>query len=163
MKQKREVFMAYVYLAAAIVFEILGTVAMKYSDGFSRPIPSVLIFLFHGICFVFLAMALKTLPIGTTYALWAGVGTAIMAVIGMLAFDESWPMQKILATGLIIVGVVILKMSDSDEEVGTQEIASQSLEIEAKRVAGQAGPLVSGAPAGEAPVQAILSRPRSEL
>ena len=63
--------MAYVYLAAAIIFEILGTISMKYAEGFTKVVPSVLIFVCYGICFVALTIALKTLPVSMVYAIWA--------------------------------------------------------------------------------------------
>lgn len=112
---------AYVYLAAAIVFEILGTMSMKYSEGFTKVVPSVLIFVCYGICFVGLTMALKTLPVSAVYAIWAGVGTAIMAVVGRYVFDEPFPIQKVLATSLIILGVVILNFTGNEKKAPIEE------------------------------------------
>jgi len=111
--------MAYAYLAAAIIFEVLGTITMKYSEGFTKVIPIVLTLVCHGICFVALAVALKSLPISMVYAIWAGVGTAMMALIGLMIFNEPLPLQKVLATSLIIAGVVMLNVADhkkSNEE-----------------------------------------------
>ncbi|WII70823.1 multidrug efflux SMR transporter [Bdellovibrio sp. 22V] len=107
--------MAYVYLAAAIIFEVVGTITMKYSEGFTKVIPVILTLVCHGICFVALAVALKSLPISMVYAIWAGVGTAIMAFIGMMMFNEPLPLQKVLATTLIIVGVVMLNFADKEK------------------------------------------------
>lgn len=104
--------MAYAYLAAAIIFEVLGTITMKYSEGFTKVIPIILTLVCHGICFVALAVALKSLPISMVYAIWAGVGTAIMAFIGLMMFNEPLPLQKVLATSLIILGVVMLNFAD---------------------------------------------------
>jgi len=108
--------MAYVYLACAIIFEVLGTAAMKYSDGFHRWIPSVLIVVCYGICYVTLTLALKTLQIGSVYAIWAGVGTVMMAIIGALLFGEPIVPSKVVATSLIIVGVVLLSMNNKAPE-----------------------------------------------
>lgn len=108
--------MAYVYLACAIIFEVLGTAAMKYSEGFHRWIPSVLIVVCYGICYVTLTLALKTLQIGSVYAIWAGVGTVLMAIIGALLFGEPVVPAKVLATSLIIVGVVMLSMNSKPSE-----------------------------------------------
>jgi small multidrug resistance pump len=100
--------MAYVYLAAAIVFEILGTLTLKYTEGFTKVIPIVATLVCHGICFVALAAALKSLPISMVYSIWAGVGTAAMAFIGLALFNEPLPLQKVMATCLIVIGVVML-------------------------------------------------------
>jgi small multidrug resistance pump len=108
--------MAYAYLIIAIVSELLGTIAMKYAEGFTRLIPSALIFVCYGICFVSLTLALKTLPVSFVYALWAGVGTALMAVVGLLLFHEPLPLQKIVATSLIILGVIVFNMSEPRQE-----------------------------------------------
>ena len=120
--------MPYVYLAAAIIFEILGTISMKYAEGFTKVIPSVLIFVCYGICFVSLTVALKTLPVSMVYAIWAGVGTAIMAVVGLLMFGEPLPLQKILATSLIILGVVMLNFS------GKHHAPEQVADVEKKEI-----------------------------
>lgn len=106
--------MAYVYLAAAIVFEVLGTITMKYSEGFTKVIPIVLTLICHGICFVALAAALKSLPISMVYSIWAGVGTAAMAFIGLAFFNEALSLQKVAATGLIVAGVVLLNVTQNE-------------------------------------------------
>ncbi|WP_295903557.1 DMT family transporter [uncultured Bdellovibrio sp.] len=116
--------MAYAYLAAAIIFEVLGTITMKYSEGFTKVVPIILTLVCHGICFVALAVALKSLPISMVYAIWAGVGTAMMALIGLMMFNEPLPLQKVLATSLIIAGVVLLNIADkkpAEEQVAKVE------------------------------------------
>lgn len=115
--------MAYLYLAAAIIFEILGTMSMKYSEGFTKVVPSILTFVCSGICFVGLTLALKTLPVSNVYAIWAGVGTAIMAVVGMYYFDEPLPMQKVLATSLIVLGVVLLNLGPAGKVIKKDQMA----------------------------------------
>lgn len=112
--------MAYVYLAAAIVFEILGTLTLKYSEGFTKVIPIMLTVVCHGICFVALAAALKSLPISMVYSIWAGVGTAAMAVIGIWIFNEPLPLQKVMATGLIVIGVIMLNYSSNSKPAAEQ-------------------------------------------
>ncbi len=102
---------AYLYLAAAIIFEVLGMIAMKYSDGFTKLVPIILTVICHIICFIALAVALKSLPIGVVYAVWAGVGTALMVFLGIVFFNEPWAFQKVFATFLIILGVVILNIA----------------------------------------------------
>ncbi|MEK2688867.1 DMT family transporter [Bdellovibrio sp. GT3] len=115
--------MPYAYLAAAIIFEILGTIGMKYADGFTRLIPSVLMVLCFAISFFCITFALKTLPVSVVYAIWAGVGTAIMAVLGLVMFNEPLPMQKVLATSLIVLGVVMLNFSG---EKAVEQVAAET-------------------------------------
>jgi small multidrug resistance pump len=105
--------MAYAYLLCAILFEVLGTIAMKYSEGFTKVIPSLLIVVAYGICFVSLTIALKSLPMSLVYAIWAGVGTALMVILGQVFFEEPLTYSKALATLLIVAGVVMLNLGES--------------------------------------------------
>lgn len=124
--------MAYAYLAAAIIFEVLGTITMKYSEGFTKVVPIILTLVCHGICFVALSVALKSLPVSMVYAIWAGVGTAMMAFLGLMIFNEPLPWQKVFATSLIILGVIILNFSEhKPEEKIAQVEAEKSLEEKA--------------------------------
>src|SRR4051794_33620822 len=98
-------------LSIAIASEVAGTVALKYTDGFTRIGPSALVVAGYGISFWMLALVLKELPIGLTYAVWAAVGTALIAAIGIVAFGEPYNPLKLLSLGLIIAGVVGLNMA----------------------------------------------------
>jgi small multidrug resistance pump len=102
--------MGYLLLAGAIAAEVAATTAMKYSDGFSRLWPSLVTVLGYVISFVLLAQALKTLSIGTAYAIWSGAGTATVAAIGLVLFGEGLGLAKIAGIGLIIGGVVVLNL-----------------------------------------------------
>ncbi|MFE9094987.1 DMT family transporter [Streptomyces sp. NPDC007264] len=102
--------MQYAFLAGAIASEVVATSAMKYSEGFSRLWPSLVTLLGYVISFVLLAQALKTLSIGTAYAIWSGVGTAAVAGIGLVLFGEGLDLVKIAGIGLIIGGVVVLNL-----------------------------------------------------
>ncbi|MEU6525518.1 multidrug efflux SMR transporter [Streptomyces sp. NPDC046924] len=102
--------MGYLLLAGAIVAEVGATTAMKYSDGFSRLWPSLLTLLGYVVSFSLLAQTLRTLSIGTAYAIWAGVGTAAIAAIGILFMGEGLTAAKALGIALIIVGVVVLNL-----------------------------------------------------
>ncbi|MFD5494503.1 multidrug efflux SMR transporter [Streptomyces sp. NPDC001812] len=102
--------MGYLLLAGAIVAEVGATTAMKYSDGFSRLWPSLLTLLGYVVSFSLLAQTLRTLSIGTAYAIWAGVGTAAIAAIGVLFMGEGLTALKALGIALIIVGVVVLNL-----------------------------------------------------
>ncbi|MFJ9640462.1 DMT family transporter [Streptomyces sp. NPDC101178] len=101
---------AYGLLAAAIAAEVAGTTAMKYSEGFTRLWPSIGTAVGYLIAFTLLAQTLKTLSVGTAYAIWAGVGTAAVALIGILFLGESTSLVKIVGVGLIVVGVVVLNL-----------------------------------------------------
>ncbi|MET7846852.1 multidrug efflux SMR transporter [Streptomyces avermitilis] len=102
--------MGYVLLAGAIVSEVAATTAMKYSDGFSRLWPSLLTALGYLVAFALLAQTLKTVSVGTAYAIWAGVGTAAIAAIGMVFLGEGMSPAKLAGIALIIGGVVVLNM-----------------------------------------------------
>ncbi|MFB7449522.1 DMT family transporter [Streptomyces sp. NPDC056194] len=102
--------MGYGLLAGAIAAEILATTSMKYSEGFSRLWPSLLTGVGYLVSFALLAQALRTLQIGTAYAIWSGVGTAVVALIGYLLLGESLSAAKIAGIALIIAGVVVLNL-----------------------------------------------------
>ncbi|MCF3124755.1 multidrug efflux SMR transporter [Streptomyces arenae] len=102
--------MGYALLAGAIAAEVAGTTAMKYSEGFSRLWPSVITVVGYLLAFTLLAQTLKTLSVGTAYAIWAGIGTAAVAAIGMLFLGESTSMVKVAGIALVIAGVVVLNL-----------------------------------------------------
>lgn len=103
--------MHWIYLAAAIVLEVAGTTSMKLSQGFTKVTPSILLFAFYAACFVALTFALKKIDVSTAYAIWSGLGTALVAVIGILYFKEPSSAIKIGSILLIIIGVVGLNVS----------------------------------------------------
>ncbi|MGD3104813.1 DMT family transporter [Streptomyces sp. YGL11-2] len=102
--------MVYLTLAGAILSEILATTAMKYSHGFTRLWPSVGTTLGYLVAFALLARTLKSMSVGTTYAIWSGAGTAVIAAIGMVFLGESTSWLKILGVLLVIAGVVVLNL-----------------------------------------------------
>ncbi|MGC9377442.1 DMT family transporter [Streptomyces sp. MH13] len=102
--------MGYLLLAGAIAAEVAGTTAMKYSEGFSRLGPSVLTALAYVLSFALLAQTLKVLAVGTAYAIWAGVGTAAIAAIGVAFMGEGMTVTKAAGIALIIIGVVVLNL-----------------------------------------------------
>lgn len=102
--------MHWFHLILAIAFEVGGTVSMKASAGFANLLPSVAMFLFYGLAFVFLTLTLKVMEVGTVYAIWSAVGTALVAVIGILVFGESASLAKLGFILLIIVGVAGLTL-----------------------------------------------------
>lgn len=102
--------MGYLTLVAAIAAEVAATTALKYSDGFSRLWPSVLTAVGYLVSFVLLAQTLKSVSVGTAYAIWSGLGTASIAVIGLIFFGEGLGVAKIAGIALIIVGVAVLNL-----------------------------------------------------
>ncbi|WP_327314247.1 DMT family transporter [Streptomyces sp. NBC_01235] len=102
--------MGYLTLAAAIAAEVAATTAMKYSDGFHRLWPSLLTAVGYVVSFLLLAQTLKTVGIGTAYAIWSGIGTAAIAVIGLALFGESLTLTKVAGVLLIVGGVVVLNL-----------------------------------------------------
>ncbi len=102
--------MPYVLLAAAIAAEVAGTTAMKFSDGFTRLWPSLITVAGYVVAFGLLSVTLKSLEVGTAYAIWAGVGTAAVAGIGMLFLGEPATAVKLLGIVLVIAGVVLLNL-----------------------------------------------------
>ncbi|WP_030687188.1 DMT family transporter [Streptomyces sp. NRRL B-1347] len=102
--------MGYGLLAAAIAAEVAGTTAMKYSEGFSKLWPSLVTVVGYVLAFALLAQTLKTLSVGTAYAIWAGIGTAAVAAIGMVFLGESTNLVKLGGIALVIAGVVVLNL-----------------------------------------------------
>jgi len=106
--------LAWTYLAAAIVSEVVGTVFLRFTDGFSRPAPSILVVATYAASLWLTALALKQLEISLAYAVWAGVGTAAVAVIGMAALGETVNALKLASIALVIGGVVGLNLSGAN-------------------------------------------------
>lgn len=102
---------SWLYLVGAIAFEVAGTTCMKLSEGFARLVPSILIFVFYALSFTALTIAIKTIDVSVVYAIWSGIGTALIATIGILYFKESVTILKFASIGLIIIGVVGLNLS----------------------------------------------------
>ncbi|AXG57355.1 SMR-type multi-drug efflux transporter [Streptomyces lincolnensis] len=102
--------MGYLLLAGAIAAEVAATTAMKYTDGFSRLLPSLLTVAGYLVSFALLAQTLKTVNVGTAYAIWAGIGTAAIVTIGIVFLGEGVTAAKAAGIALIIVGVVVLNL-----------------------------------------------------
>ncbi len=100
----------WAYLLIAILTEVVGTTMMKASQGLTRLAPSVLMFVMYAISFVFMALALKKIEVSTAYAIWSGLGTALIATIGIMAFRESFSLPKLAGILLVIGGVVLLNI-----------------------------------------------------
>ncbi|MFD9486568.1 DMT family transporter [Streptomyces sp. NPDC059991] len=102
--------MPYVLLSCAIASEIAATSAMKYSEGFTRLWPSLVTGCGYLLAFYLLSLTLKSMSVGTAYAIWSGAGTAVIAAIGMLFLGEAMTAAKLAGVALIIGGVVLLNL-----------------------------------------------------
>lgn len=100
----------WLVLFGAIVFEVAGTMAMKLSEGFTKLVPSVLLFVFYAVAFVGLTFAIKKIEVSVAYAVWSGLGTALIAAVGMVYFRESVTLVKLISLMLIVIGVVGLNL-----------------------------------------------------
>ncbi|MDX5376685.1 MAG: multidrug efflux SMR transporter, partial [Halomonas sp.] len=97
--------MAFVYLALAIVAEVVATSALKATDGFTRPGPSLLVVVGYAIAFFMLSLVLRTIPVGIAYAIWAGLGIVLVALVGVLVYGQRPDTPAVVGIGLIITGV----------------------------------------------------------
>ena len=106
--------MAWVYLLIAGLFEVGWAIGLKYTQGFSQLVPSVITVALMVASFAFLGLALRTLPLGTAYAVWTGIGTMGTVALGILLFKEPADVLRLVCIGLIVAGVVGLKLVTPD-------------------------------------------------
>ncbi|MBW2564096.1 MAG: QacE family quaternary ammonium compound efflux SMR transporter [Deltaproteobacteria bacterium] len=102
--------MAYIYLAVAIVAEVAATSALKASEEFTKLIPSSIVVVGYGVAFYLLTLVLRTIPVGITYAVWAGLGIVLVAFVGAILYKQIPDIPAIIGIGLIIAGVVIINV-----------------------------------------------------
>ena len=105
--------MNWIYLYAAIGCEILGTSALKLSEGFTRPLPAVVAICGIGLAFYFLALTLRTVPVGIAYAIWSGVGIVLISLVGAVAFKQMLDWPALIGIALIVAGVVVINLGSS--------------------------------------------------
>jgi small multidrug resistance pump len=102
--------MAYLFLVIAIVAEVIATSALKASNELTRLVPSVIAFAGYSIAFYFLALVLKSIPVGVAYAIWAGVGIALITIVGAVVFRQVPDVPAVIGISLIVAGVVVLNL-----------------------------------------------------
>lgn len=100
----------WLYLGVAIVSEVVATSALKAAEGFTRPLPSLVVVVGYGIAFYCLSVVLRTLPLGVTYAIWSGVGVALVALVGWLVYGQSLDLAAVIGLTLIVAGVIVLNL-----------------------------------------------------
>lgn len=107
-----EIKICWAYLICAIFFEVAGTTAMKLSQGLTRPVPSLFILFFYGLTIYALTLALRKIDVSVAYAVWSGLGTALIAIIGMAWFREAASPVRLASIALIIAGVIGLNLAE---------------------------------------------------
>jgi small multidrug resistance pump len=103
--------MPYLHLAIAILAEVIGTSALKATRGFTRLVPSLVVVLSYAVAFYFLSLALQVIPVGVAYAVWSGVGIALITLIGWVVYRQRLDTPALAGIGLIVLGVVVLNWS----------------------------------------------------
>lgn len=101
---------AWIFLTLAIIVEVIGTTALKSSANFTKLIPSIIMVVGYGLSFYLLTFALKTIPIGTVYAIWSGAGIALITLVGYLYFNEKPNTAMLAGIGLIIAGILVINL-----------------------------------------------------
>ena len=94
----------------AVLSEVIATTSLKFSEGFTKLLPSIIVVLGYGLSFYLLAISLKVLPIGIAYALWSGIGIILTVIAGILIWRESLDWAKVVGTVFIIVGIIIINL-----------------------------------------------------
>ena len=105
--------MPFVYLAIAILAEVIGTSALKASNGFTVLVPSLVVVTGYSVSFYFLSLALRVIPVGIAYAIWSGVGIALITTIAWIVYRQALDLAAIVGIGLIIAGVVVIQLFSS--------------------------------------------------
>jgi small multidrug resistance pump len=100
--------MSYVYLAIAIIAEVIGTSALKASEEFTKLFPSIIVVLGYVVAFYFMTLTLRTIPVGITYAIWSGLGIVLVTIAGIFLYRQIPDTAAVIGMGFIILGVVII-------------------------------------------------------
>lgn len=100
----------YLYLLLAISAEVVGTAALKASNGFTQLFPSIIAVIGYGIAFYFLSLTLRTIPIGIAYGMWSGLGIVLISIVGVLVFDQKLDFWAVTGIGLIMAGVLVINL-----------------------------------------------------
>ena len=107
--------MPFVYLAIAILAEVIGTSALKASNGFTVLLPSLVVVTGYSVSFYFLSLALRAIPVGIAYAIWSGVGVALITLIGWVVFRQRLDAAALVGLALIVAGVVVIQVFSGAE------------------------------------------------
>ncbi|TDR35661.1 MULTISPECIES: DMT family transporter [Pseudomonadota] len=102
--------LTYLYLFVAIIFEVVATTALKQADGFTRLAPSLVTVVGYALAFYFLALTLRTMPVGIVYAIWSGAGIILITAIGWILFRQALDLPALVGMGLILAGVLVINL-----------------------------------------------------
>ena len=108
---------AYIFLSVAIVAEVIATTILKKTNGFTEPIASMIVIAAYGTSFYFLSLTLRSMSVGTAYAIWSGVGIVLISVLGWVALGQKLDTPAVLGIGLIVAGVLIIHFNSSSVAV----------------------------------------------
>lgn len=97
-------------LGVAIVAEVIATSALKASNGFTNLLPAIVVVIGYAVAFYFLALTLRTIPVGVAYAIWSGLGIVLIAMVGWLVFDQKLDAATIVGMALILAGVLVMNL-----------------------------------------------------
>ena len=100
----------YLYLAIAIVMEVIATSSMKALDGFNKPLPLILVVVGYSVSLFLLSLVVKTVPVGVAYAIWSGLGIVLISIASLLLYDQKLDLAALLGIGLIIAGVLVIQL-----------------------------------------------------
>jgi small multidrug resistance pump len=105
--------MSYFYLTLAIIAEVVATSSMRATEEFTKPVPTFIMVVGYGLAFYFMTLALRTIPLGITYAIWSGMGIVLTSIIGVMFYNERLDWAAVTGMGLIIAGVLVIHLFSS--------------------------------------------------
>ena len=100
----------YIYLAIAIIGEVIATSALKAANGFSETVPSILVVIGYGVAFYYLSLSLKTIPLGISYAIWSGLGVVAVSIIGWVYYKQALDIAALIGMAMILGGVLVIHL-----------------------------------------------------
>ena len=107
----------WIFLALAIISEVIATTSLKSTEGFTKLVPSIIVVIGYTAAFYFVSLTLDTLPVGIVYAIWSGVGIALVAIISVIVLDQKLDAGAVIGMVLIIAGVVVMRVFSKTMEV----------------------------------------------
>lgn len=120
----------YLYLAIAIVTEVAATAALRASNGFTRPIPSIIVVVGYVICFIALALCVRRIPVGVAYGIWSGVGLVLITIAAWYLYGQGVDAAAMIGMGLIVAGVIVIQLFSNTTSVDPpEEIETPQAEV----------------------------------
>ena len=107
----------WIFLGLAIISEVIATTSLKSTEGFTKLVPSIIVVIGYTAAFYFVSLTLDTLPVGIVYAIWSGVGIALVAILSVIVLDQKLDAGAVIGMGLIIAGVLVMRVFSKTMEV----------------------------------------------